>query len=93
MDTGVLRGENAGNPLQGVSSASVKPPVCRESDGMFAAAEIALEGGLERCYVVDAAGRLLGEVTLEDARRAIRSGAYRQPLTAGMLMRERKSVV
>jgi len=60
---------------------------------MFAAAEIALEGGLERCYVVDAAGRLLGEVTLEDARKAIRSGAYRQPLTAGMLMRPCASVL
>jgi len=67
-------------------SRTIEIPLCSVDDGLFAAAEIALEGGVETCWVVDGEGLLVGQIGLTAVRETIRSGAYRAPLKAGDVM-------
>lgn len=56
---------------------------CAADASLFDAIERALDGGLGRCYVTDASEKLIGEITLDDARALIRDGAYLSGLNAG----------
>lgn len=58
---------------------------CAAETPLFAAIEIALNSGIGRCYVTDANHKLVGELTLEQARKAILDGAYLAGPTAGQL--------
>lgn len=50
------------------------PFVCRRTDNVFVAIEKCLDNGLGVCLVVDDEDRLIGRITLDEIRRAIREG-------------------
>lgn len=76
-----------------MESGLVRAPQCAASDGMFAVAEAALEGGVEACFVTDGAGRMIGVVKMTAIRDAVKSGGYRRPLTAADLMTPATSAI
>lgn len=49
--------------------------ICRRTDNVFNAIEKCLDNGLGVCLVVDDEDRLIGRITLEEIRRAIRDGS------------------
>lgn len=49
--------------------------VCRRTDNIFVAIEKCLDNGLGVCLVVDDDDRLIGRITLDEIRRAVREGA------------------
>ena len=59
-------------PLTGAEETF--PFVCRRSDTIFAAIEKCLDNGLGVCLLVDDADRLIGRITLDEIRRAVRDG-------------------
>ncbi|WP_164467295.1 aminotransferase class I/II-fold pyridoxal phosphate-dependent enzyme [Caulobacter flavus] len=73
--------------------AVASAPTVGVNDGIFAAAERALECGQSLCWVLDADDRVVGEVTVQSVREAVKSGAYRAALRAADLMREPVQVV
>lgn len=48
--------------------------VCRRSDSLFVAIEKCLDNGLGACLLVDDDDRVIGRITLDDLRRAVRDG-------------------
>jgi perosamine synthetase len=66
--------------LKTVSSSSLAPEaaiyVVTAKTPLFAAIEQALDNAVHLCFVVDDAGKLLGQVTLPALRRAIIDGRY-----------------
>ena len=51
------------------------PFVCRRTDNVFVAIEKCLDNGLGVCLVVDGEDRLIGRITLDEIRRAVREGS------------------
>ncbi|WP_242922444.1 aminotransferase class I/II-fold pyridoxal phosphate-dependent enzyme [Caulobacter sp. CCUG 60055] len=74
------------NVLQLASFALSAVPQCKPEDGLFAAAERILAGGIGLCWVVDDGGVLVGEIPMSAIRDAVKSGAYLQPLRAADIM-------
>lgn len=48
--------------------------VCRRSESVFVAIEKCLDNGLGACLLVDDNDRMIGRITLDDLRRAVRDG-------------------
>lgn len=56
------------------SANEILPFVCRRSESVFAAIEKCLDNGLGACLLVDDDDRVIGRLTLDDLRRAVRDG-------------------
>jgi len=52
----------------------MQPFVCWRTDNVFVAIEKCLDNGLGACLVVDDEDRLIGRITLDEIRRAVREG-------------------
>jgi|SRR5579872_4394933 len=60
--------------LSPAGADETQPFVCRRTDNVFVAIEKCLDNGLGACLVVDDEDRLIGRITLDEIRRAIREG-------------------
>ncbi|MGH7119405.1 MAG: aminotransferase class I/II-fold pyridoxal phosphate-dependent enzyme [Vulcanimicrobiaceae bacterium] len=56
------------------SADETLPFVCRRSDNVFVAIEKCLDNGLGACLLLDDNGCVIGRITLDEIRRAIRDG-------------------
>ena len=57
------------------SADETLPFVCRPSDSVFVAIEKCLDNGLGACLLVDDEHRVIGRITLDEIRRAVRDGS------------------
>jgi|SRR5215469_2698867 len=60
--------------LSPVGADEMQPFVCWRTDNVFVAIEKCLDNGLGACLVVDDEDRLIGRITLDEIRRAVREG-------------------
>lgn len=60
--------------LPSAGAHEMLPFVCRQSESLFVAIERCLDNGLGACLLVDDDDRMIGRITLDDLRRAVRDG-------------------
>src|SRR5215469_17182067 len=64
----------AATTLPPAGANKIFPFVCRRSESVFVAIEKCLDNGIGACLLIDDDDRVIGRITLDDLRRAVRDG-------------------